>query len=82
MLGLEHGKRDHETRNTIMPIKPPPSRYQCPSCNWSKVVRPQSDALTPLDYFDECPKCGEKELLQERYEPNLLDNLKDIFKRN
>ena len=62
-----------------MPIKPSPSQYKCPSCNWSKVVRPQSDALTPLDYFDKCPKCGEKELLKERCESNFLDNLKDLI---
>jgi transcription elongation factor Elf1 len=43
-------------------IKPQPKTYKCLSCNWSKTVSPQSDALSPLDYFDECPKCGEKKL--------------------
>jgi len=41
-------------------IKPQPKTYQCLSCNWSKTVSPQSDVISPLDYFDKCPECGEK----------------------
>ena len=41
-----------------MPISPIPRHYTCPACHWSKTVAPRSDALTPADYFSECPACG------------------------
>lgn len=46
-------------------IKPEPYVYKCPSCKWEKVVAPKSDALTPGDYFESCPECGNMELKME-----------------
>lgn len=28
-----------------MPIKPPPTTWHCPKCQWRKTVNPKSDAL-------------------------------------
>jgi len=66
-----------------MPVKPPPSKLSCPSCGWSKVVSPASDALIGgLDYFDECPDCANEELNSElvsQFEVS-LERFKNIFK--
>jgi len=63
-------------------IKPQPKTYQCPSCNWQKTVAPKSDALSPLDYFEECPKCGNNNL--ETLSASSIDvvanKIKDLFK--
>lgn len=63
-------------------IKPQPKTYKCISCNWSKIVSPQRDALTPLDYFEECPKCGEKKLdvVPAISVDVFLDKVKGLFK--
>lgn len=41
-------------------IKPPPFKFECPKCGYSRTVRPKSDVLNPLDFSDICPKCGSK----------------------
>ena len=42
-----------------MPTRPPPCKYQCPSCHWKKTVAPRSDAvILGYDCFDKCPQCG------------------------
>ena len=42
-----------------MPIPPPPRRYHCPACDWSKTVAPSSDVLMPgVDHFSTCPQCN------------------------
>ena len=66
-----------------MPIKPQPKTYKCPSCSWSKTVSPQSDALVAgFDFFDECPKCGNKKLETSpaNYIDVVVDKVKDLFK--
>ena len=40
-----------------MAIKPKPVFFICPTCSWSKLFAPQSDALSELPP-SECPKCG------------------------
>lgn len=45
-----------------MPIKPRPFTYECEGCGWTRIVAPQSDALRPGEWFDQCPKCGSKAL--------------------
>ncbi len=47
-----------------MPIKPTPKTYSCPSCNWSKLYAPASDALF-VKPPTECPRCGVTDLLVE-----------------
>jgi len=65
-----------------MPINPPRRIYKCPSCNWQKTVAPKSDALSPLDHFEECPKCGNDNL--ESVLASSMDiaanKIKDLFK--
>lgn len=48
-----------------MPIKPKPWIFKCPSCQWQKLIAPQSDVLMPGEYFDSCPECGCDSLKQE-----------------
>ena len=43
-----------------MPVAPRPFKVTCPKCNYSKVVRPKSDALNPMDWINTCPKCDAK----------------------
>lgn len=32
----------------------------CTHCDWSTIVAPSSDVLTPgVDHFDNCPRCGQ-----------------------
>jgi predicted RNA-binding Zn-ribbon protein involved in translation (DUF1610 family) len=40
-------------------IQPPPSKFVCPKCGYSKIHQPQSDALNLTDLVQICPKCGE-----------------------
>ncbi len=48
-----------------MSIKPNPYICKCSQCNWEIGIAPKSDALMPWDYFDCCPECGNKELINE-----------------
>lgn len=41
-------------------VAPQPFKYKCQKCNYSKIVKPKSDVLNPIDYIDTCPKCGSK----------------------
>ena len=40
-------------------IQPPPSKFVCPKCGYSKIHQLQSDALNLTDLVQICPKCGE-----------------------
>ena len=53
-------------------IQPSPYKYVCPKCGYSKVVRPKSDVLNPLDLMDKCPKCSSK---MGREKLSFFDNL-------
>jgi len=53
-------------------IAPKPFKYKCPQCRYSKVVKPQSDALNPLEMLSVCPKCKGQ---MERVELNILDEV-------
>ena len=55
-----------------MPIAPKPFKYKCPKCGYSKVVRPESDDLNPIDWFDICPKCKTK---MKRKELSFIDKI-------
>lgn len=52
-------------------IQPKPFKYLCPKCGYSKVVKPKSDVLNPMEMISNCPKCGEK---MERKEVTPLDS--------
>ena len=39
-------------------IKPPPFKYKCLNCGYSKIVRPRSDVINPLEWNSRCPKCS------------------------
>lgn len=41
-------------------IQPPPYKYKYPKCSYSKIVRPKSDVLSPMDFISTCPKCKTK----------------------
>lgn len=58
-------------------IQPKPFKYICPQCGYSKVVKPKSDVLNPIEMMSICPKCEAK---MERKELTLLDNLLSMFK--
>ena len=63
-----------------MPIKPKPTTYKCPSCNWQKIVAPQSDAIMPWEHFDQCPECGETELTTKiENSVDIVDKVLNIF---
>jgi transcription elongation factor Elf1 len=58
-------------------IQPKPFKFLCPKCGYSKVVKPKSDVLNPIEMMSRCPKCEAK---MERKELTLLDNLLSMFK--
>ena len=41
-------------------IKPPPFKSKCPKCGYSKIVRPKSDVINPMEWMSRCPKCKSK----------------------
>jgi len=45
-----------------MPVKPRPFTFECEGCGWTKTVAPRSDALSPGEWIDQCPKCRGKAL--------------------
>ncbi len=53
-------------------IRPKAFKYKCPNCGYSKIVKPKSDALTPLDFISICPKCNNQ---MERKELNAVEKI-------
>ena len=46
-----------------MPIKPPPTTWQCPKWQWRNADSPKSDALQAgVEWFGHCPQCGCREI--------------------
>jgi len=45
-----------------MPMPPRPFTFSCPACGWKKTVAPLSDALSPNEWFSQCPKCPNERL--------------------
>lgn len=41
-------------------IAPKPFKFKCSECGYSKIIKPKSDVLNPLDFISECPKCKSK----------------------
>lgn len=61
--------------NTMLP--PKPFKFVCPKCGYLKIVTPKSDALSPVDFFDICPKCKTK---MEQKELGIFDGIMRLFK--
>ena len=53
-------------------IKPKPFKYKCPQCGYSKIVRPKSDVIEPMNMMGICPKCKTR---MTKKELNLLDKI-------
>jgi Zn finger protein HypA/HybF involved in hydrogenase expression len=53
-------------------VKPQPFKFKCSQCGYSKVVKPKSDVINPIDMNNICPKCKSK---MERETLNSLDKL-------
>lgn len=52
-----------------MPIKPTPFSLKCPNCGWEVGIAPVSDALTPWEHYDQCPKCENTSLIRKPLNP-------------
>ena len=53
-------------------IAPQPFKYKCPKCGFSKIVKPKSDALSPIDMMRTCSKCQSE---MERVTLNVVDRI-------
>lgn len=53
-------------------IAPKPFKQKCPKCGFSKIVKPKSDAINPMDYINICPKCKSE---MQRKDLNIFDKL-------
>lgn len=58
-------------------VQPKPFKFVCSKCGYSKVVKPKSDVLSPIDMSNICPKCQNK---MKQTELNAFDQLLSIFK--
>ena len=58
-------------------IQPQAFKFVCPKCNFSKVVQPRSDVITPLEMASICPKC---DVLMEKKKLDSFDSIRSIFK--
>ncbi len=59
-------------------IRPQPMLYLCPKCCWKDVFAPKSDALIQMPW-EECPKCGNKDL--ETKPAGMMDLVEDKLGR-
>lgn len=53
-------------------IAPEPFKFKCSQCGFSKVVKPKSDVLNPMDMINICPKC---KLQMKKVSLNFIDKL-------
>lgn len=51
-------------------IPPKPFKYKCPKCGYSKIVKPKSDVLNPIELNSRCPKCKS---MMDRVELNSIE---------
>lgn len=56
-----------------MPIRPKPFKVICQQCQWSRVLQPLSDAVTPNERVERCPVCGSKKINFKK--PNWFERL-------
>lgn len=60
-----------------MPIKPQPFKFVCSKCGYSRIVRPESDVINPMDMVNICPKCSSK---MKKEKLDVVDDILSIFK--
>jgi len=53
-------------------IAPQPFKYECSNCGYSKIVKPKSDVVNPIEWNNICPKCQAK---MKRKELNLIEKI-------
>jgi Zn finger protein HypA/HybF involved in hydrogenase expression len=58
-------------------IPPKAFKYFCTKCGYTKIVKPKSDVLTPIEISDICPKCKSK---MKKRELNLFEEIITFFK--
>ena len=56
-------------------IQPQSFKYKCPKCGYSKIIKPKSDVINPIEWNNTCPKC------QTQMERNELNVIEKIFWR-
>lgn len=39
-------------------IQPLSFKFKCSKCGYTKVVKPKSDVINPIDMINICPKCN------------------------
>ena len=63
-------------------IRPLPSKFICPKCGYSKIHQPESDALSPMDLVQICPKCNETMQRTDKISSinTVIDKFKSLFK--
>ncbi len=49
-----------------------PFKYKCQQCGYSKVIKPKSDVINPIDMMNVCPKCKN---IMEKVTLNIFDKL-------
>jgi Zn finger protein HypA/HybF involved in hydrogenase expression len=59
-------------------VAPKPYKLICEKCNYSKIIKPKSDVLNPMDFITTCPKC---KAIMEREELTGISKLfAEVFK--
>lgn len=53
-------------------IPPQPFKFKCPKCRYTKVVKPKSDVLNPMDMNNICHKCKAE---MDKVELNIFDKI-------
>jgi len=53
-------------------IAPKPFKFKCSQCGYSKIVKPKSDVISPIDIMNVCPKCKSQ---MKKVPLNFLDKL-------
>lgn len=55
-----------------MPVAPKPFKYKCPKCGYSKIIKPKSDVINPIEWNNICLKCQAQ---MKRKELNLIEKI-------
>lgn len=58
-------------------IQPKPFKFKCYNCGYSKIIKPKSDVVNPIEMLNICPKCETK---MKKKDLNAFDNIISIFK--
>jgi len=53
-------------------IAPQPFKYKCPKCGYSKIIKPKSDVINPIELNNICPKCQTQ---MDKKELNVIEKI-------